>query len=70
MKKSKLKAEVKTLKFWRKQYKKKLNEAIKVINKNAQTADEQNRRINSLEFKASTLIAEVTRLKSVVNFKD
>lgn len=70
MKKSKLKAEVKTLKFWRKQYKKKLNEAIKVINKNAQAADEQDRRINSLEFKASTLIAEVTRLKSVVNFKD
>ncbi|MBS6151889.1 MAG: hypothetical protein KH703_00475 [Campylobacter gracilis] len=70
MKKSKLKAEVKTLKFWRKQYKKKLNEAIKVINKNAQTTNEQDRRINSLEFKASTLIAEITRLKTIVNFKD
>lgn len=70
MKKSKIAAEVKTLKFWRKQYKKKLNEAIKVINKNAQTTNEQDRRINSLEFKASTLIAEITRLKTIVNFKD
>lgn len=63
MKKSKLKAEIKISKFWRKKYKKKLNELVVALNRTRDDLRWQEKETSYLKLRVDSLEKELSTLR-------